>query len=118
MCIDLIRICELRQIANLIFMSTGVGVMMLLALTVERYVSVCHPGQYTRPLCGPPNLTVALIPIATFLVYIPSVFRGEITTCLLDAGGPFIYQKRDSTQFLNSVFYQVSISERIFRILF
>lgn len=86
---------------------TGVGVMMLLALTVERYVSVCHPGQYTRPLCGPPQLTVALIPIATFVVYLPSVFRGEITTCLLETGGPLIFQKRDSVSFLNSVFYQV-----------
>lgn len=86
----------------------GVGVMMLLALTVERYVSVCHPGQHTRPLCGPPHLTVILIPLATFLVYLPSVFRGEITTCLLAPGGPVIYQKRENQSFLDSLFYQVS----------
>ncbi|XP_012057186.1 PREDICTED: probable G-protein coupled receptor B0563.6 [Atta cephalotes] len=85
----------------------GVGVMMLLALTVERYVSVCHPGQHTRPLCGPPHLTVVLIPLATFLVYLPSVFRGEITTCLLAPDGPLIYQKRDNQTFLNSWYYQV-----------
>ncbi|XP_076248198.1 putative G-protein coupled receptor B0563.6 [Calliopsis andreniformis] len=85
----------------------GVGVMMLLALTVERYVSVCHPGQHTRPLCGPPHLTVILIPLATFLVYLPSVFRGEITTCLLAPGGPIIYQKRENQSFLDSLFYQV-----------
>ncbi|KAK9871533.1 hypothetical protein WA026_012907 [Henosepilachna vigintioctopunctata] len=29
----------------------GVGVMMLLALTLERYVSVCHPGR-ARPILG------------------------------------------------------------------
>lgn len=80
---------------------------MLLALTVERYVSVCHPGQHTRPLCGPPHLTVVLIPLATFLVYLPSVFRGEITTCLLAPGGSLIYQKRDNQSFLNSLYYQV-----------
>lgn len=84
----------------------GVGVMMLLALTVERYVSVCHPG-HTRPLCGPPHLTVVLIPLATFLVYLPSVFRGEITTCLLAPDGPLIYQRRDNQSFLNSWYYQV-----------
>lgn len=80
---------------------------MLLALTVERYVSVCHPGQHTRPLCGPPHLTVVLIPLVTFLVYLPSVFRGEITTCLLAPGGPLIYQKRENQSFLNSWYYQV-----------
>ncbi|KYN36045.1 hypothetical protein ALC56_09582 [Trachymyrmex septentrionalis] len=85
----------------------GVGVMMLLALTVERYVSVCHPGQHTRPFCGPPHLTVVLIPLATFLVYLPSIFRGEITTCLLAPDGPLIYQRRDNQTFLNSWYYQV-----------
>lgn len=32
----------------------GVGVIMLLVLTVERYVSVCHPS-YMRPVMGPPT---------------------------------------------------------------
>lgn len=32
----------------------GVGVLMLLILTVERYVSVCHPS-YMRPIMGPPR---------------------------------------------------------------
>lgn len=81
---------------------------MLLALTVERYVSVCHPGQHTRPLCGPPHLTVVLIPLATFVVYLPSVFRGEITKCHVAPVGPLIYQKRDNLLFMHSVFYQVS----------
>ncbi|KAF7988446.1 hypothetical protein HCN44_001019 [Aphidius gifuensis] len=85
----------------------GVGVMMLLALTIERYVSVCRPGKYTRPLCGPPHLTVSLIPLATFLVYLPSAFRGEITTCLVTPGGSLIYQKRDNLSFMHSVFYQI-----------
>jgi glycopeptide antibiotics resistance protein len=32
----------------------GVGVLMLLVLTVERYVSVCHPG-HMRPALGRPG---------------------------------------------------------------
>ncbi|XP_044587098.1 probable G-protein coupled receptor B0563.6 [Cotesia glomerata] len=85
----------------------GVGVMMLLALTVERYVSVCHPGQHPRPLCGPPHLVVTLIPMVTFLVYLPNVFRGEITTCLVSFGSSLIYQKRDNSTFMHSIFYQI-----------
>lgn len=92
--------------------------MMLLALTVERYVSVCHPGQHTRPLCGPPHLTVVLIPLATFLVYLPSVFRDEITTCLLAPGSPLIYQKRENQSFLNSWYYQVICASCVFRPFF
>lgn len=80
---------------------------MLLALTVERYVSVCHPGQHPQPLCGPPHLVVTLIPMVTFLVYLPNVFRGEITTCLVSFGGSLIYQKRDNSTFMHSIFYQV-----------
>ncbi|XP_053593849.1 probable G-protein coupled receptor B0563.6 isoform X1 [Microplitis demolitor] len=85
----------------------GVGVMMLLALTIERYVSVCHPGQHTRPLCGPPYFTVSLIPLATFLVYLPSVFKGEVITCLLSSSDSVIYQKRDNSSFMHSIFYQI-----------
>lgn len=33
---------------------SGIGVMMLLVLTIERYVSVCHPG-FVRPVMGPPR---------------------------------------------------------------
>ncbi|KOX78451.1 hypothetical protein WN51_07858 [Melipona quadrifasciata] len=96
----------------------GVGVMMLLALTVERYISVCRPGQYTRPLCGPPHLTVVLIPLATFLVYLPSAFRGEVTTCLLRPDGPVIYQRRENQSYLDSTFYQVYkiVLEMVFKV--
>ncbi|XP_044733465.1 probable G-protein coupled receptor B0563.6 [Chrysoperla carnea] len=93
----------------------GVGVMMLLALTVERYVSVCHPG-HTRPLMGPPHITVALIPIFTFIIYLPSVFRGEITQCVIGENGPLIYQKRENVYFLHSLFY--SVYKVILEILF
>jgi hypothetical protein len=80
--------------------------MMLLALTVERYVSVCHPGR-TQPLIGPPRLIVSLIPLLTFLLYLPNVFRYELRPCLLSPGGPLSYQREDNKRFLDSVFYSV-----------
>ncbi|XP_055371328.1 probable G-protein coupled receptor B0563.6 [Condylostylus longicornis] len=84
----------------------GVGVMMLLVLTIERYVSVCHPG-YHRPVMGPPRLTVILIPLATFIVYLPSVFRGEILKCAFEPEGVYIYYRRDNEEFLGTLFYAV-----------
>ncbi|PNF29835.1 hypothetical protein B7P43_G09547 [Cryptotermes secundus] len=84
----------------------GVGVMMLLALTVERYVSVCHPGS-SQPLMGPPRLIVSLIPPLTFLLYLPNVFRNELRPCFASPDGPLFYQREDNKRFLNSVFYSV-----------
>ncbi|XP_021939603.1 probable G-protein coupled receptor AH9.1 isoform X3 [Zootermopsis nevadensis] len=82
----------------------GVGVMMLLALTVERYISVCHPGR-TQPLIGPPRLIVCLIPLLTFLIYLPNAFRYELRPCLLSPGGPLFYQREDNKRLLDSVIY-------------
>jgi hypothetical protein len=80
--------------------------MMLLALTVERYVSVCHPGR-NQPFMGPPRLIVSLIPLLTFLLYLPNVFRYELRPCLLQPDGALSYQRLDNTPFLNSVFYSM-----------
>ncbi|XP_055915039.1 probable G-protein coupled receptor B0563.6 [Eupeodes corollae] len=84
----------------------GVGVMMLLILTIERYVSVCHPG-YIRPVMGPPRMTVILIPVVTFFIYLPSVFRGELIKCVLQADGTFVYFRRENSEFLSTLFYSV-----------
>ncbi|XP_055611905.1 probable G-protein coupled receptor B0563.6 [Uranotaenia lowii] len=83
----------------------GVGVLMLLVLTIERYVSVCHPGHIRR-IC-PPKVTVALIPVLTFLIYLPSVLRGEIVKCVLQSDGTIMYHKRDNMKFLDSLFYAI-----------
>jgi hypothetical protein len=80
--------------------------MMLLALTVERYVSVCHPGS-TKPLMGPPRLIVSLIPPLTFLLYLPNVFRYQLRPCCPSPEGPLFYQREDNKHFLNSVFYPI-----------
>ncbi|KAL1404074.1 hypothetical protein pipiens_005463 [Culex pipiens pipiens] len=83
----------------------GVGVIMLLVLTIERYVSVCHPGHIRR-IC-PPRVTVVLIPVLTFLIYLPSVLRGEIVKCVLQSDGTIMYHKRDNMKFLDSLFYSI-----------
>jgi len=80
--------------------------MMLLALTVERYVSVCHPGR-NQPFMGPPRVIVSLIPLMTFLLYLPNVFRYELKPCLPSPEGPISYQRLDNRRFLNSVFYSM-----------
>ncbi|CAL4122897.1 unnamed protein product, partial [Meganyctiphanes norvegica] len=53
----------------------GIGVLMLLALTVERFLSVCYPAK-ARNICGGTRayVTVVLIPVTTFLLYIPTSF--------------------------------------------
>ncbi|KAL7745143.1 hypothetical protein ACLKA6_008201 [Drosophila palustris] len=84
----------------------GVGVMMLLVLTIERYVSVCHPGC-TRPVMGPPGWVVFLTCLATFVVYLPSIFRGELIKCSLPVSNVFVYLRRDNADYQSSLFYSV-----------
>ncbi|KAI8126825.1 hypothetical protein FF38_03110 [Lucilia cuprina] len=84
----------------------GVGVMMLLILTIERYVSVCHPS-FTRPVMGPPGLIVFLTTMITFVIYLPSVFRGELIKCVLQTDGRFVYFRRDNNAFLRTIFYSI-----------
>lgn len=52
--------CVQKLLSNIyltIKITLGVGVLMLLVLTVERYVSVCHPG-HMRPALGRPGYYV------------------------------------------------------------
>ncbi|CAD7089999.1 unnamed protein product [Hermetia illucens] len=95
----------------------GVGVLMLLTLTIERYVSVCHPG-YVRPFMGPPSATVVFIPVVTFIIYLPSIFRGVIVRCLLE-NGTIVFYRKDNEEFLRSLFYSVYkvILEVIFKLV-
>lgn len=53
------------------------------------------------------RLTVILIPVLTFIIYLPSVFRNELVTCVLPPDGSIIYQKRDNVEFLETLFYSV-----------
>ncbi|XP_060519674.1 probable G-protein coupled receptor B0563.6 [Cylas formicarius] len=84
----------------------GIGVMMLLALTLERYVSVCHPG-YARPILGSPIRAVVLIPLLTFVLYIPFMFRSYVKTCRLLPEGNVIYQRTENTDYVTHPLYSV-----------
>ncbi|KAH8288175.1 hypothetical protein KR054_006663 [Drosophila jambulina] len=84
----------------------GVGVMMLLVLTIERYVSVCHPG-FARPVMGPPGVVVFFTCLATVIVYLPSIFRGELIKCILGSSDVYVYLRRDNTIYQQTLFYRV-----------
>ncbi|KAF5271045.1 hypothetical protein FQR65_LT00464 [Abscondita terminalis] len=96
----------------------GVGVIMLLALTLERYVSVCHPG-HARPLLGPPSRAVALIPLATFLLYLPAVFRSRVTACTLYPSGSYLYQRQDVPAVVEHPLFKVYtvVLELVFKVI-
>jgi len=82
---------------------------MLLALTVERYAAVCQLGGGSSPHRA--RTAVALIPVFTFLLYLPNAFRTHLTRC----GAPYgpdgemtvVFQRRDNLRFLHSPFYSV-----------
>ncbi|XP_017775163.1 PREDICTED: probable G-protein coupled receptor B0563.6 [Nicrophorus vespilloides] len=96
----------------------GVGVLMLLALTLERYVSVCHPG-HARPILGPPRRAVLLIPAATFLLYLPAAFRSEVNTCRLYPGGPLIFRRQEVTAVAGHPLYGIYtiLLEMVFKVV-
>ena len=60
---------------------------MLLALTVERFISVCYPAK-ARNLCGGRRayVTVCVIPVATFVLNSPYLFLARVVTCRSETG--------------------------------
>lgn len=91
---------------------------MLLALTLERYVSVCHPG-HARPILGSPRRAVALIPTCTFVLYIPIIFRSQIKTCRLLPAGMVIYQRMEDADYVDHPLYSIYkvVLEFIFKVV-
>lgn len=60
---------------------------MLLALTVERFISVCYPAK-ARNLCGGRRayVTVCVIPVATFVLNSPYLFLAHVVACRAETG--------------------------------
>ncbi|CAG7709972.1 unnamed protein product [Allacma fusca] len=87
----------------------GIGVMMLVALTLERFVAVCHPEK-SRVLNGTKKayLIIATIPFCTLLVYSPHLFRNNLTHCLSNHGLA-IYQKGENKGFVTSIFFRIYV---------
>ncbi|EDV95168.1 GH17794 [Drosophila grimshawi] len=102
-----------------LFLGNGcVGVMMLLVLTIERYVSVCRPGA-TRPAIGQPGVVIFIICVLTFIFYLPSIFRGELIKCMLTSKNVYVYLRRDNIIYQQTLFYSVYkvLVEIIFKII-
>ena len=59
-------------------------------------------------------MTVILIPIVTFLIYLPSLFRYEVVKCVLSIDGSITYYKRNNDEFLESMFYSVSVIRTLY----
>ncbi|KAL7640199.1 UNVERIFIED_CONTAM: hypothetical protein RMT77_009613 [Armadillidium vulgare] len=80
---------------------------MLLALTVERFISVCYPSQ-ARNLCDTNRayLTVAVIPVTTFILYLPNLFIANIHSCV-DFKGHLIYRKADNIVLLRANWFMI-----------
>ncbi|CAL8113519.1 unnamed protein product [Orchesella dallaii] len=85
----------------------GIGVMMLVALTMERFVAVCHPEK-SRALQGSRKayIIIASIPICTFLTYSPHLFLSTLSQCVTEQGAT-MYQKRANLQFTTSISFIV-----------
>jgi hypothetical protein len=55
-----------------------------------------------------------MIPIVTFIIYLPSIFRYEVVKCILSvngSNGSITYYKRNNDEFIESMFYSVSDNE-------
>lgn len=97
----------------------GIGVVMLLALTVERFISVCYPAQ-ARNYCGTTRayITVCVIPIATFLLYCPYMFLYNVAICF-DERGDLVHLKKLNGSLVSSTWFQVYrwILELVFKLI-
>uniref|UniRef100_A0A0P4W9T5 G-protein coupled receptors family 1 profile domain-containing protein n=2 Tax=Scylla olivacea TaxID=85551 RepID=A0A0P4W9T5_SCYOL len=85
----------------------GIGVVMLLALTVERFISVCYPAQ-ARNLCGGRRayVTVCVIPVATFVLNSPYLFLAHVVTCRSSETGALLHLKQQNTWLVEAWWFQ------------
>merc|ERR1712080_678415 len=85
------------------FLATAV--YMLLALTFERFISVCHPS-WARAFnsCDRAYRVVLAIPMFCFLVSFPKIFEDETIRCET-FGGEYIFQKRDNLEVVHNHYF-------------
>lgn len=72
-------------------------------------LSICHLIYFFR-------LTVIIIPVITFIIYLPSILRYEVVKCISGSNESITYYyKRNNDKFLDSMFYSVSLlSDKMF----
>ncbi|CAG0915443.1 unnamed protein product [Notodromas monacha] len=93
--------------------------MMMIALTLERYVAICHPTR-TRDANGEQRAyaVVFVVPVLCLVVYLPYMFHAMINDCR-NANGDTIYQRRDNVAVQGTIWYNLYqwLLQCIFRLL-
>lgn len=62
-------------------MDLGIGVFMLVALTVERYMAVCRLGRTRAFAAHKTPLVAAGLALLAVSLYVPYLFRAHVVTC-------------------------------------
>lgn len=80
-----IKFCAIVYITKKLFYKcspTGIGVMMLVSLTLERFVAVCYPEK-SRAMQGSKKayIIIATIPVITLLAHSPHMMRFSMVHC-------------------------------------
>ena len=91
--------------------------MMLVALTLERFMAVCHPEK-SRILNGSKraHFIIASIPICTLFVYGPHLFRSKLVQCISSHGKQLNLPLAGQFRLINSqVTYTAATSVVAFR---
>lgn len=55
----------------------------------------------------PARVVVFFTCLATVIVYLPSIFRGELIKCMLGSSDVYVYLRRDNTIYQQTLFYRV-----------
>ena len=85
----------------------GIGVLMLVALTVERYLAVCHLGRNRTFSAQKTPLIAAALAVAAISLYVPYVFRAHMLACPASLDGHITYQKRENVQLRESPLWSI-----------
>ncbi|CAG0887634.1 unnamed protein product [Darwinula stevensoni] len=94
------------------------GVMMVMALTVERFTAICHPEKHVGADRKKSLMIVFASPILCFVSHAPFLLNSRIVTCpTADPGRPLFF-RRDNETFHVSLVYQIYlwILQAVFRI--
>ena len=110
-------ICELSFFLWLIVVEIGIGVFMLVALTVERYLAVCRLGQTRTFEAQKTPLVAFCLSLVAVALYLPYLFRSDVMQCTGENGLP-VYRKRENPSFPHSTLWSVYlwIIEVIFKV--
>jgi len=84
----------------------GIGVFMLVALTVERYLAVCRLGQTRTFEAQKTPLVAFCLSLVAVALYLPYLFRSDVMQCT-GVDGNAVYRKRENPSFPHSTLWSV-----------